>query len=236
MAASFIEQKAEIESRCHQKLSEYAEKIDDAEKRIERLKARLNELEEEKKAFIGRLAEVEGRYKRQLDEKEEQILHLKMLRCRPQKPSEVAAWIEKWFEGRLMLHERAKDMIGRVQPGEVDMPLLCDALEYLAVEYSNELIGLIDEATRDNICSKKYNRPFEVVPTKGTSVEMYPADYKIKYYIGYRGIPVESVLDLHLKVGKDPSDLLRIYFLYDKEKKLIVVGSLPKHLRVQSYK
>lgn len=39
------------------------------------------------------------------------------------------------------------------------------------------------------------------------------------------------MLDLHLKVGNDSENLLRIYFLYDKEKKLIVVGSLPKHLK-----
>jgi len=60
---------------------------------------------------------------------------------------------------------------------------------------------------------------------------MYPTEYRIKYYPGPKGKPVESLLNLHLKVGVDPRTLIRIYFLYDKEKQLIVVGSLPKHLK-----
>ena len=65
---------------------------------------------------------------------------------------------------------------------------------------------------------------------------MYPAEYKIKYFEGYKGKPVESLLDYHLKVGNDAENLLRIYFLFDETKKLIVVGSLPEHLKTSSYK
>jgi hypothetical protein len=46
---------------------------------------------------------------------------------------------------------------------------------------------------------------------------------------------VESPLDLHLKDGKGTDDLLRICFLYDKEKKQVVVGSLPEHLSTGRY-
>ena len=38
--------------------------------------------------------------------------------------------------------------------------------------------------------------------------------------------------DEHLKVGKTAGNLIRIYFLYDDERKVIVVGSLPHHLKV----
>lgn len=64
-----------------------------------------------------------------------------------------------------------------------------------------------------------------------TTIEFTPAEYKIKYFPGARGRPVESPLDHHLKVGNAPENLLRIYFLHDDAKKLIVVGSLPRHLR-----
>jgi hypothetical protein len=47
---------------------------------------------------------------------------------------------------------------------------------------------------------------------------------------------VEALLDLHLCIGVDPCNLIRIYFLYDKVNRLIVVGSLPGHLRTVSYK
>lgn len=59
----------------------------------------------------------------------------------------------------------------------------------------------------------------------------YPLEYKIKYYKDEKGKTHESILDLHLKSGTGTENLLRIYFLYDKEKQLIVVGSLPKHLK-----
>ena len=59
----------------------------------------------------------------------------------------------------------------------------------------------------------------------------YPLEYKIKYYKDEKGKTHESILDLHLKSGTGAENLLRIYFLYDKEKQLIVVGSLPKHLK-----
>ncbi len=55
--------------------------------------------------------------------------------------------------------------------------------------------------------------------------------HKIKYYQGARGKPVESALDYHLCVGNDVENLLRIYFLHDDDNRLIVIGSLPRHLR-----
>ncbi|NCB42814.1 MAG: hypothetical protein EOM59_09360 [Clostridia bacterium] len=58
----------------------------------------------------------------------------------------------------------------------------------------------------------------------------------LKYYIGFTGKPVESPLNLHLSIGNKAENLIRIYFLYDKEKQFIVVGSLPKHLPTVSYK
>lgn len=64
-----------------------------------------------------------------------------------------------------------------------------------------------------------------------TTIEYTPGQYKIKYAPGVKGKPAESTLDFHLRVGNDAESLLRIYFLHDDERKLIVVGSLPRHLR-----
>ena len=47
---------------------------------------------------------------------------------------------------------------------------------------------------------------------------------------------MDSDLEYHLRVGNDPESLLRIYFLHDDEKKLLVVGSLPRHLRAVTIK
>jgi hypothetical protein len=141
----------------------------------------------------------------------------------------VAAWVEKRFPGKLIFHEKATDLMKKLQPGEADILLICDALEFLAIDYRDELLGRIDEDEMRRRCEQKYKRPFEVTPLRGIAIEKWP-DYKIKYKRGYTGKPVETRLDLHLCVGNDSEYLLRIYFLYDKEEKLIVVGSLPKHL------
>ena len=123
-----------------------------------------------------------------------------------------------------------------ITPGEVDIDLLCDALEYLATDYRDELLGLIDEDECRNRSSRKYNCGFDVSKLTGTSIGMYPAQYKVKYNTGHLGKPIDSALDLHLRVGHTNENLLRIYFFYDKEKKRLVIGSLPKHLDTVSYK
>lgn len=87
---------------------------------------------------------------------------------------------------------------------------------------------------RNQRCTQKYNRPFNVAPSGDSSIKKYPKEYKIKYSIGFKGKPTEKPLNLHLRVGNDSDNLLRIYFLYDVEKKLIVVGSLPRHLSTMS--
>lgn len=68
------------------------------------------------------------------------------------------------------------------------------------------------------------------------TIDYSPVQYKIKYFPGAKGKPVESPLDFHLRVGNDAENLLRIYFLHDDEKRLIVVGPLPKHLRAVTIK
>ena len=80
-------------------------------------------------------------------------------------------------------------------------------------------------------CAEKYGRPFEVKPTSQTTIDFTPGEYRIKYYRDAKGRETDSDLDYHLRVGNDSENLLRIYFLHDDAEKLIVIGSLPDHLR-----
>lgn len=172
---------------------------------------------------------IENTYKNLID-------YFKSYKNRPQRTEDISAWVEERFKGRLIFHERAKDLIGRTKTSEVDLALICDALEFLSTEYRGWRIGELTEDERNNLSSEKYGRLFEVITDRSLSIDRYSADYKIKYKLGYNGKLVESALDNHLKVGSDPQNLLRIYFLFDNEDKLIVVGSLPKHLSTMSYK
>ncbi len=234
-ALAYEEKTRTLENQHRERQNALRKDIQGREEKTNKLQEKIRELKMEKEQLRVELARQEKKAKKQLSLKEQEIKRWELIKERPQKPEEIPGWVKQFFEGRLIFHDRARDMITKVSPEKVNLPLLCDALEFLAEEYRDCLTGSLTEEERDQICSQKYGRPFEVVYSKGRSVEKYSADYKIKYYLGYKGKPVESALDLHLKVGNDPDNLLRIYFLYDKEKKRIVVGSLPEHLRTVSY-
>ena len=63
------------------------------------------------------------------------------------------------------------------------------------------------------------------------TIEFTPSEYRIKYYKNAQGKNADSDLDYHLRVGNDPENLLRIYFLHDDARRRIVIGSLPDHLK-----
>ncbi|MDX9888204.1 MAG: hypothetical protein RBS51_02945 [Anaerovoracaceae bacterium] len=212
---------------------EFDQIISALEKDKEKLSNRISQLEERstKEAIVvedlGILNDEVTALREENAKLKEQIEKLN----RPNKTTEIPKWVEECFSDRLILHEKAVELITSTPTSEVDMTLLCDALEYLSKEYRDELLGKITEEERNSICSKRYDRPFTVTPITGMAPNAYPLEYKIKYYRDERGKKHESVLDLHLKSGTGTENLLRIYFLYDKEKQLIVVGSLPKHLK-----
>ena len=109
--------------------------------------------------------------------------------------------------------------------------MVCDALDYLATDYWEMRYLRLPQEIALTRCAEKYGRPFEVKPTGQVTIEYTPAEYRIKYFRDAQGRERDSDLDYHLRVGNDPENLLRIYFLHDDEKQLIVVGSLPDHLR-----
>ena len=118
----------------------------------------------------------------------------------------------------------------------MNIELICDALDFLATDYWDRRYARITTEEMLTRCSQKYGRPFEVKPTGNATIEFTPSEYKIKYFIDPSGNEVDSSLEYHLRVGNDPENLLRIYFLHDDTKKLIVVGSLPRHLRAVTIK
>jgi len=203
-------------------------------KRSRDLEEDIKKLKEEIASLRVQLEAAGQKYAAAQAQKQKEMEFYKSLQFRPQKPSEIIGWVESRFEGRLLLHERAIDSLNKVFPQDVDMNLLCDALEYLANEYLDFLKRAIDKEERDLLCSQKYDRPFCVVGNSNASIQKFPTEYKIKYKPGFKGKPVETVMDWHLRVGVDSAKLLRIYFLYDNEKQLIVIGYLPGHLSTAS--
>ena len=171
-----------------------------------------------------------------MEEAEEKAAYLRRKLNQPKEHNKVAEWVNKYFRDRLILHPRAVDLLADKSARDINIETICDALDFLATDYWERRYHQLPNEEMNTRCAEKYGRPFDIRPTGTTTIEFTPTQYKVKYFAGRRGKPVESPLDFHLSVGNDPQNLLRIYFLHDDEKQLIVVGSLPRHLRAVTIK
>jgi len=161
---------------------------------------------------------------RKICTQEQIIQHLRNKLSRPTKIDKVAEWAAEQFSDRLLITDNAAKLLVKARGRAINLDLLCDAIEYLAEEYLGCMRGEMDWNELNEVCSYKYNRSFRVAPSSDFCATL--PEYNIKY----NGKTV--FLNLHLVWGNDPETLIRIYFYYDKEHKLIIVGSLPDHLPV----
>ena len=162
------------------------------------------------------------------------IEFLKRRHDQPRDYEGIEDWVKEHFSGRLLLHPRAvsRMMTKSCQCASVD--LICDALDYLATDYWEMRYLQVPKDVALTRCGEKYGRPFDVKPTGQITIKYAPGEYRVKYYRDAQGKEMDSDLDYHLRVGNDPENLLRIYFLHDDDRQLIVIGSLPDHLTTVS--
>lgn len=206
------------------------------QEQISRQKAYQDRIEQEKDA-LRQANDVEVKHLEDvISAKEEEISFLRRKLGQPKNHDEIALWIEANFSDRLVMHQKAIDLLGEKSARSVSVELICDALDFLATDYWDRRYARISSDEMYTRCSQKYGRPFEVKPTGKTAIEFTPNEYKIKYFSDAQGETIDSDLDYHLGVGNDPENLLRIYFLHDDDRKRIVIGSLPHHLRAVTIK
>ncbi|MEL7648672.1 MAG: hypothetical protein AAGU76_11300 [Sedimentibacter sp.] len=229
--AAYEDKIRSIASEKNNDLNMLKSAIIEKDDKIERLKEIIDKLDAKDDVWIAEIEKINHSYDERIDKLKQELKRKDILLGRPKKTEEVPDWVEKYFSGRLIFHDRAKSLISKTPTTEVDMNLLCDAIEYLAHEYRAFLTGEITKEECAKACSETYNRNFNVSPSGDMSIQAYSFEYKVKYGVGFTGKPKEVALNQHLKVGNENKNLLRIYFFYDNDKKLIVVGSLPKHLK-----
>ena len=155
---------------------------------------------------------------------EEYVSFINRKASRPSKHNEIADWISSYKY--VIFDKKAVDCLNRNDAENVDIGIICDSLDYLEYVYSQYLFEGMDKEELNNKSSEIYNRPFIVSPS-GIPVSA-KGECKIKYAFE-DGIRREYPPDMHLKVGNH-GELIRIYFIIDKNNKKIVVGSLPNHL------
>lgn len=144
--------------------------------------------------------------------REQEIRFYKCKLDQPKEHSEIAAWVKRHFDGRLLLHPKAVNLLADKSAQGVDAGLICDALDFLATDYWDNRYLRISEHEMLGRCSEKYGRRFEIKPTGENTISYTPGQYKIKYRKNpHTGKLMESGLDYHLRVESDPENLLRIY-------------------------
>ena len=224
-----------LRKQCSEDLQHLESVIRQKDRRMTKLSDDWQNQETRYRNRIGRLNEEVTALQRQLADKDRHLDFVSSCLERPTETAQIPEWVDERFPGRLVLHDRARSMIARTPTQEIEMALVCDALDYLACEYRDHLTRTASEEDINQRCTRKYGRPFDVRPSGHTTIQAYPNEYKIPYSRTANDAPVLHDLTWHLCVGNDNLHLLRIYFFYDKERKLIVVGSLPKHLSILSY-
>lgn len=136
----------------------------------------------------------------------------------------IPNWIEENYPGCLLLSPRAKRSLKKAVYEDVRLVYQC--LQLLATSYYTYRTGgkTYDEFTNDMLRVDSGLK--EAGAVTETAAGMYGDDYKIEY----KG--KKRLFERHIGKGtqKDPGKTMRIYFFWDEEDQIIVIGDLPAHL------
>lgn len=137
---------------------------------------------------------------------------------------EIPAWIEENYPGRLFLSPRAKRSLKKAVYEDVSLVYKC--LQLLATSYYAYRTGCKTYEAFTQDCFAVDPGLREAGAVTDAAAGMYGDDYRIEYNGKKR------LFERHIGKGtqKDPSKTLRIYFFWDDEDEIIVIGDLPGHL------
>lgn len=142
----------------------------------------------------------------------------------PTKYADIKRWVSENFSGKLRLTTRAEKGLRDARYEKIED--VTAGLRLLAEDYRGMKMGSIDPQDFDKAC-----RGLGLEETRSVS-KVTAGQHGDAYFVIYAG--KKQFLDRHLKKGtaKDERHCLRIYFFWDAENEIVVVGSLPGHLNV----
>ncbi len=137
---------------------------------------------------------------------------------------EIPTWIEKNYPGCLFLSARAGRSLKKAAYEDVRLVYQC--LQLLATSYYAYRKG---EKTYEDFTTDMHSVDSalkEAGAVTETAAGMYGDDYQIEY----KG--KKRLFERHIGKGtqKDPCKTMRIYYFWDEEDQIIVIGDLPMHL------
>ena len=144
----------------------------------------------------------------------------------PEQPTyeELPEWIQENFPDRVRLHSRALHSLkGAIYE---DITLVYRCVELLATSYYDFRMGKIQHEEFMEICKATDAGIDERGAITDTSAGMQGDTY----FVQYRG--KKRKLERHLTKGnsKDQRYCMRIYFFWDDDEQIVVIGDLPRHL------
>jgi len=144
----------------------------------------------------------------------------------PSSNEDIEEWVNNQFAGKVHILNKAWKTLENSNYS--DITLLCRAIELLAMSYRDMRKQIID--------SNKFNRECqEIGVEEAASIsEVGAGMHKEEYFCHYKG--KRTMMDRHLKKGssRNPQYCLRIYFFWDDDNGIVVIGHLPTHLTISS--
>ena len=138
--------------------------------------------------------------------------------------SDVSEWVEKYYPGRIMLTSRAIHSLKDACYSDTELVYKC--LKLLATSYYDYKTG--HKTYQDFI--QECKAVDSGLEERGAITDVAAGMEGDTYFVQYRG--KRRMLERHLAKGsnKDRRYCLRIYFFWDAEDQMVVIGDLPHHL------
>ena len=133
--------------------------------------------------------------------------------------------MEENFVEQVLLLSRARDELKKEQ--NPDLQLFCDAIEVLALDYRQFLLGKISMEELNEHRKNRGAAALEIAPSGDASIKRFAEDYKVPYQGQGCDGNGRRTLDRHLKYGVESQHLLRIYFFWDDSIQKVVIDFLP---------
>lgn len=141
----------------------------------------------------------------------------------PTSYNQIQQWVDDNFVGKLALHPRVSR--GLKEAIYEDVSEVCTALSMLANEYRQVMLG---ESRREDFDEAIRDKHFIL---SGSISESQAKSFGDEYYVRWQG--KKQFLHGHIQKGnsRDERYCLRVYFFWDPEQQVIVIGWLPSHLK-----
>ncbi len=137
----------------------------------------------------------------------------------PLHKDDICDWAEREFSDTLIISGRAKSELKKYS-GNLDITMFCDGLLFLH-KYSLYRRNLVK---KEELALYAIDEKWDVQFCGRDTVRVYSDDYTVK--IDNK----KYILDYHIKHGINATQLIRIYFCWDKNTKKVLIGSMPEHL------